>query len=202
MRRWPPGHRRWRRPPMSGPPPTDPGRRPCCRCRTSRTSRKSRALWPVLVAAVVVVGLGVVLGITLLGGSGGSTNNAGGTTPPSRPSPTRHSSTPPSKPPSSSHSVSPSVSHSSPPPSTHSAHPPTAGELKSAVTDYYDLVPGNLDAGWARLTPHFQTTKAQNRGTYDSYWNSVSRVDGHLARRRSCRALRSRRSRITTRTVR
>ena len=162
-------------PPRSGPPPTS-GPPPLLPMSNEPDERKSRALWPVLVAALVVVGLGVVLGITLLGGSGGSTNNAGVTTPPTRPSATKHSSTPSSSH-SSSHSVSPSVSHSSPPPSTHSAHPPTAGELKSAVTDYYDLVPGNLDAGWARLTPHFQTTKAQNRGTYDSYWNSVSRVD-------------------------
>ena len=44
-------------------------------------------------------------------------------------------------------------------------------------TDYYDLVPANLGAGWDRLSRHFQTTKAQSRGVYNSYWGSVSRVD-------------------------
>jgi eukaryotic-like serine/threonine-protein kinase len=49
--------------------------------------------------------------------------------------------------------------------------------LAGAVTEYYDLVPANLSAGWDRLSRHFQTTKAQSRQTYDSYWNTVQRVD-------------------------
>ena len=54
---------------------------------------------------------------------------------------------------------------------------PTDQQLANAVVQYFGLVPGNLDAGWARLTAHFQRTKAQNRQTYDTFWHTVARVD-------------------------
>jgi hypothetical protein len=54
---------------------------------------------------------------------------------------------------------------------------PTAHDLATAIVDYFDVVPGNLDEGWARLTPHFQRTKARNRHTYDHFWHRVERVD-------------------------
>ena len=53
----------------------------------------------------------------------------------------------------------------------------TAQELADAITEYFQLVPGDLDAGWDRLTERFQETRAQGRDTYDSYWNSVDHVD-------------------------
>ena len=43
-------------------------------------------------------------------------------------------------------------------------------------------MPANLGAGWSRFRRHFQTTKAQSRGVYDSYWGGVSRVDVSGAR--------------------
>ena len=136
--------------------------------------RAARSLWPILIAAVVVIALGVVLGVVLLTGNDTTGSTASGRT--SGP-PVTHSSAsshPPSQSSQSSKSSSsaPSPSHSSP-----STRPPTASELAGAVTDYYDLVPANLSAGWDRLSRHFQTTKAQNRRTYDSYWSTVRRVD-------------------------
>jgi eukaryotic-like serine/threonine-protein kinase len=53
----------------------------------------------------------------------------------------------------------------------------TAQQLADAISEYFQLIPGDLDAGWSRLTPHFQETRAQGRETYDSYWNSVDHVD-------------------------
>jgi hypothetical protein len=53
---------------------------------------------------------------------------------------------------------------------------PTASELRAAVQDYYALLPGNLDAGWARLTPRYQSTTARSRATYGSFWGAIDSV--------------------------
>ncbi len=150
-------------------------------------AHRSRALWLVIVAAVLVIGLGIVLGIVLLGGSGGGANNAGG----ARTGAATHTSAPHR----TSRAPSHSASHTSSPPEptttkpappktkTKSTHPhprpqaPTDQDLVNAVTEYYNYVPTDLDAGWDRLTPHFQEAKAGGRANYDSYWNTVSRVD-------------------------
>jgi hypothetical protein len=58
------------------------------------------------------------------------------------------------------------------PPSTE----PTADELAAAVSGYYALMPGNTDAGWALLTPSFQSSIAQNRDYYDSFWSGIAQV--------------------------
>lgn len=55
--------------------------------------------------------------------------------------------------------------------------PPTAHELANAIVDYFQIIPGNLDEGWRRLTPRFQVTRAQGRQSYDDYWNTVAQVD-------------------------
>ncbi len=154
-------------PPMVSPPMAAPP--PLLALSSGPDEPRSRSLWPVLVAAVLVIGLGIVLGVILLGGNNDTGSTANGPSVPTNPSTSASHSSP--KPPTKS------SSHSSPSPSTHSAHPPTPTELVTAVNDYYDLVPGNLQAGWDRLSRHFQTTKAQSRGVYDSYWGSVSRVD-------------------------
>ncbi len=44
------------------------------------------------------------------------------------------------------------------------------------MRDYYALLPGDLDAGWARLTPRYQSTTARNRATYGSFWGAVDAV--------------------------
>ena len=64
-------------------------------------------------------------------------------------------------------------SASTPPPATGT---PTTGELRAAVQDYYALLPGDLDAGWARLTPRYQSTTARNRATYGSFWGAIDAV--------------------------
>lgn len=150
------------RPPAPGPPP-----------------ERSRALWPVFAVLALVIILGIVLGIALLGGNSGSSGNvAGGQSSPA---------TSPSAP-RSSHSASKSATThatkpSTRPPTTQSVRsgPPTAAQLVGAVRDYYTVVPGDLNAGWQRLTPYFQATKAHGRANYDSFWNTVSRVDVNSA---------------------
>jgi len=51
-----------------------------------------------------------------------------------------------------------------------------AATLTAAVNDYYALMPGNTDAGWARLTANFQSGIAQNRDYYNSFWGGVESV--------------------------
>ncbi len=61
---------------------------------------------------------------------------------------------------------------------------PTSGQLAAAVTDYYALMPGHTDQGWAHLTSNFQTGTAHDRGYYQRFWDSVERVtatDAHSA---------------------
>ncbi len=59
---------------------------------------------------------------------------------------------------------------------TAQAGPPTAGTLAATVSDYYALMPGNTDEGWARLTARFQNGIAQDRQYYESFWSGVERV--------------------------
>ncbi|MGI8716469.1 MAG: serine/threonine-protein kinase [Lapillicoccus sp.] len=91
--------------------------------------------------------------------------------PPSRPPP---SSPPPSSPPPSSPPPS-SPPPSSPPPSSP-AGAPTAAAMAQAIVDYYALLPGNTDAGWARLTQRYQVTTPKDRQTYQRFWDAISRV--------------------------
>jgi hypothetical protein len=152
-------------------PVPPPGNRPV----PPPTDRERHRFWPPIVAVVIVVALGAVLAMVLLSGSGGSNNAPRGLassalsrspSPSPSPSPSR----------SASKSESDPVTKTPTPSAPIQNGPPTNRELANAVVDYFNLVPGNLDAGWARLTPHFQRTKAQNRQTYDNFWNSVKRV--------------------------
>jgi eukaryotic-like serine/threonine-protein kinase len=127
--------------------------------------RERHRPWLPILAAVIVVALGTVLAIVLLNGTGDTHNGASGPTS-SAPSPSLSPSKSMTRTPSPTTSASSSIQNG----------PPTKQELATAVTDYFNLVPGNLDAAWARLTPHFQSTKAHNRQTFDNFWNGVERV--------------------------
>jgi len=61
---------------------------------------------------------------------------------------------------------------------------PTSAQLAAAITDYYAVLPGNTDQGWAHLSNNFQTGTAQNRQYYQRFWDSIERVtatDAHGA---------------------
>jgi hypothetical protein len=62
------------------------------------------------------------------------------------------------------------------PPATTGLSAPTAADLTAALADYYALMPGGTDQGWARLTPAFQTKIARDRQSYESFWNRIDRV--------------------------
>ncbi|MFD7653086.1 protein kinase [Actinosynnema sp. NPDC059797] len=58
------------------------------------------------------------------------------------------------------------------PPATYTSTP-TRQQQEQAVRDYYELVPGNLEDGWARLAPSLQGAQ----GGFESYKNWWDRVE-------------------------
>jgi hypothetical protein len=127
----------------------------------------------VVIAAIAVVALAatVAIGLLTVDGSGRSSNASSShhpvvamTTKSEHPNPTSSGSGP-------SNAATTGAPTSQPATAT-----PTAAQLASAIIDYYALMPDNTDAGWNRLTPHFQQTTAHDRDTYDSFWGSVDQI--------------------------
>jgi len=147
----------------------------------------------LLVVLVVLGGAGLAVW-----GLQRDTTDAGGQAAPpvASSSPRTTSATRPTTPPTTSRAETPSpttTARQSPRPSTPStpsnrpattsAAPSTRtgattdGELARAVRDYYALLPGDTDAGWARLTDRYRSTTAGSRATYERFWGSVASVD-------------------------
>ncbi|MEP7021096.1 MAG: serine/threonine-protein kinase [Pseudonocardiales bacterium] len=64
-------------------------------------------------------------------------------------------------------------------------HAPTADELAQAITEYYALMPTNLQAGWSRLTPAYQQRTGGGFTDYQTFWGEFAEVRasdavGHL----------------------
>jgi serine/threonine protein kinase len=51
------------------------------------------------------------------------------------------------------------------------------GQLTRAVKDYYDLLPKRTDEAWARLTSSYQATHAGGWDAYQTFWDSIDKVD-------------------------
>jgi len=149
-----------------------------------------RATWFAL-AAILLVGVALASFANLLSGSTSTratpTASTGEASPRTSTSPTAATPTPTPVPPTS---TAPSPSTSSPSPSTATSTKPasstapvavtgepTEEELVQAVSDYYSLLPGNVDAAWDRLTPDFQKSRqVRDRGTFDRFWGRFSAV--------------------------
>jgi eukaryotic-like serine/threonine-protein kinase len=75
---------------------------------------------------------------------------------------------------------SPDISSSTTPgsaPNQSPANSPESGELASAITNYYALMPASTDQGWQLLTANFQSGTARNRDYYQSFWDTIDRVE-------------------------
>jgi serine/threonine protein kinase len=147
-------------------PPIPPVRQLWGDPRPAPGNRRRYSALPLLAALLVVL-LGGVIGWALVSGNGGGAS--GGHTAADLPAsaavttqgagPTRASS--------SAHGRSGPVPHGR----------PTAQQLANAITSYFEIVPDRLSTGWKLLTPHFQHARAKNWDVYRSFWNTVDHVD-------------------------
>ncbi|HEU4999272.1 MAG TPA: serine/threonine-protein kinase [Lapillicoccus sp.] len=53
---------------------------------------------------------------------------------------------------------------------------PTPAQLAGAVSNYYSLVPGQLDQAWPLMTADYQTRVAGGRQAYQRFWDGFSKV--------------------------
>ena len=170
--------------PAAGVPGADGGGPP----REGEPTERRRVVF-LLVALIVLAGAGLAVWVL----QRDATNASGQSLPPvSRSSSTAPSATPrPSTPaPTTSTAQAPAPSTSAPrspgpakptptapKPSSTARAGTTDAELARAVRDYYALLPGDTDAGWARLTERYRSTTSGSRATYDRFWGSVDSVD-------------------------
>lgn len=101
-------------------------------------------------------------------------------------SPSDAASPPSSRPqtgaPPSSAPVAPPPSASSAPPSTppstpaSSSAPPPAQTPGQALTAYYSLLPGNLEAAFGQLSDNFKRSRGQTLATYGNFWGRFQSV--------------------------
>lgn len=151
--------------------PADPGREAPAR-------RRGRVVL-VLGALVLLAAL-----VGLLTQRAGQPQATGPTTTPtptrSSPAPTTTTPAPTSATPTPTRTPSPSATPSPSPEPTRSAEPasgpPTAEQLRTALRDYYALLPGDLDAGYALLTDRYRRTTAGSRASYGAFWSDIERV--------------------------
>lgn len=71
-------------------------------------------------------------------------------------------------------------------PSSATASPPTsasaaasgasAAQLASTITRYYSLIPGDLQQGWAALTPSYRQAHAGGFAAYRDFWSQIRQV--------------------------
>jgi serine/threonine protein kinase len=54
---------------------------------------------------------------------------------------------------------------------------PRAEALENAVTDYYALLPGDLDTAYSLLTEQFKAARTPSFADYEAFWNQMRAVD-------------------------
>ncbi len=62
------------------------------------------------------------------------------------------------------------------PTTTTTAAASVTDQLRSAIVDYYQLVPGNLNAAWNGMTAEYQQDHAGGRSGYESFWAPIAKV--------------------------
>ncbi len=137
------------------------------------TRLRSRRLPIALLSVAALVAAGVVTAITLNGNSSGS----GGA-----PLSATHGTQTVSSTHASSAAPKTSPTATATPTPTHSATASTtttvsiAQQLSTAITQYYQLVPGNLDEAYGYLTTGYQQNIARGEANYKAFWNQIQSV--------------------------
>jgi hypothetical protein len=143
----------------------------------SPAGARSRRRLVVLVAAVVAVLAvgGALLGLWLGQRDPGDGSAAPQTT--SQPAPGPVTSAPDvTSQPGPSRTEPPATTSAEPSPTAQPNPPADAGTPAKAVSDYYALMPGNLEEGFARLTPSYQNSPGGGFAGYQRFWNRMSSV--------------------------
>ena len=177
------------------PPPTSD--HPAVSPASPPPERRPHSRMPLAIAICVVGTAVLIVAIIVAMNSGGDSSPNqpvahGATTPkqsaPAKSTPTTSgqaaapSGTPSGPPTSSTTSPSTSATTSSSSSPTSSASTPStaptdvATQLSTFVTNYYGLLPGNLNAAWPQMTAAYQTNVARGFGNYQSFWDGYQQV--------------------------
>jgi hypothetical protein len=146
------------------------------------TVRRRKAL----VAAIVVIAVVLVGGTIALLSRGGPSSSATGQPGTPATSTSQHAAPAPAPSTTAAQPTTPQVTTNN----TTTQAPPTtttpttttqlvssnAGSPTQAITSYYQLVPGNLDAAWPRMTSDYQQNHAGGRSGYESFWSKIASV--------------------------
>ena len=92
------------------------------------------------------------------------------------PSPTTSSPAPTSRAPVAT-SPAPEPTRAAPTTAAPLSGTPTARQLTAAIRDYYALLPGNTDAGYALLTENYREDQAGSRSSYENFWGGFTSVE-------------------------
>ncbi|NKE55916.1 protein kinase [Lentzea sp. PSKA42] len=158
-------------PPVSTPPAPPAG----------AESEEKRRKFPLVPIAIVILVLAVGIGSFLLWPKGGNNNQANppaagssSTNPPATGQSQSQSQTQPQQP----TSETPTQTNSPSTPSQGQTQPPPAGpqNAQEAITAYYALIPGNLEAGYATLTDKFKAARAKSFQEYQTWWSQYTSV--------------------------
>ncbi|WP_181771524.1 serine/threonine-protein kinase [Amycolatopsis pittospori] len=126
----------------------------------------------VLAGFLVLAAVAAAVVVVLTRGDDGQTGAAPPPASQSQATTPTPSSEPAAPPPSPS-----SAPPSTPPPSTSSSAPPPPAQTPGqALSAYYALIPGNLQAGFATLTDNFKRTKNQSFERYSNFWKDYRGV--------------------------
>lgn len=144
--------------------------------RPPRRNRTAAVVGSLIVVAILAIG-GVLLFSTLRPGSDDADRPAAGSEPvTTRPTPSA-TPTPAAEP--APQTTVPSAPPPTAQPDATQAPPPaptTEQRLTTAVSDYYALMPGNLDAAWPLMTADYQENHVGGRAAYDDFWGDVAGI--------------------------
>ncbi len=161
---------------VQGPPVEPSGAPPVHASAGPRRRRTAAMIGSLIVVAILAIG-GALLFSTLRPGAdeaGGPDTRGERATTDATPSatPTTAAEPPPTTaPPATAPPTAQPEATEAPPPA-----PTPEQRLTSAVTDYYALMPGNLDAAWPLMTADYQENHVGGRAAYDEFWGDVASI--------------------------
>lgn len=153
-------------PPPASPPPVDPRPAP-----PEQPRRDRKALIALAVVAVIAA---AVIGYLVNRGEGGSPSAGEGETTTAEPAQTTSAATQPAD----TTSEEPPTTTEAEPETTTTTTPEPPAEVgpDQALSDYYGLLPNNLETAYGRLTDRFKAERASSFDEYRGWWEQMSAV--------------------------